>query len=144
MNDFFDDILFSVSILKMKDDNITYQIRGAIYDTYNALGPGLLESVYEEALIYFLNKRGLNVERQVPVPIEVDGHLLETQLRIDLLVERSVIIEIKSVMEIKEVFHLQLLTYLKISGMHRGVLVNFNTADINKSIWNKVNGYDLP
>ena len=128
----------------MKDDNITYQIRGAIYDTYNALGPGLLESVYEETLIYFLNKRGLNVERQVPVPIEVDGHLLETQLRIDLLVERSVIIEIKSVMEIKEVFHLQLLTYLKISGMHRGVLVNFNTADINKSIWNKVNGYNLP
>ena len=121
----------------MKDDNITYQIRGAIYDTYNALGPGLLESVYEETLIYFLNKRGLNVERQVPVPIEVDGHLLETQLRIDLLVERSVIIEIKSVMEIKEVFHLQLLTYLKISGMHRGILVNFNTADINKSIWNK-------
>ena len=129
---------------KMKDDNITYQIRGAIYDTYNALGPGLLESVYEETLIYFLNKRGLNVERQVPVPIEVDGHLLETQLRIDLLVERSVIIEIKSVMEIKEVFHLQLLTYLKISGMHRGILVNFNTADINKSIWNKVNGYNLP
>lgn len=126
----------------MKEDNVTYQIRGAIYDTYNALGPGLLESVYEEALEYFLKKRGLKVERQVPVPIVVDGHLLETKLRIDLLVEQCVIVEIKSVMDMKEVFHLQILTYLRISGLHRGVLVNFNTDNINSSIWNKVNGYN--
>ncbi|MBQ4632441.1 MAG: GxxExxY protein [Prevotella sp.] len=126
----------------MKEDNVTYQIRGAIYDTYNALGPGLLESVYEEALEYFLKKRGLKVERQVPVPIVVDGHLLETELRIDLLVEQCVIVEIKSVMDMKEVFHLQILTYLRISGLHRGVLVNFNTDNINSSIWNKVNGYN--
>lgn len=100
-----------------------------------------MESVYEEALEYFLKKRGLKVERQVPVPIVVDGHLLETELRIDLLVEQCVIVEIKSVMDMKEVFHLQILTYLRIAKLHRGVLVNFNTDDINKSIWNKVNGY---
>ena len=86
----------------MKEYQLTYQIRGAIYDTYNALGPGLLESVYEEALVYFLRKRGLLVERQVQVPLIVDGNFLETQLRIDLLVERRVIIEIKSVLDMRD------------------------------------------
>ena len=114
----------------MKEYQLTYQIRGAIYDTYNALGPGLLESVYEEALVYFLRKRGLLVERQVQVPLIVDGNFLETQLRIDLLVERRIIIEIKSVLDMRDVFHLQLLTYLKLTKLHRGILVNFNTDNI--------------
>ena len=70
----------------MTEDEITYQIRGAIFDTYNALGPGLLESVYEEVLIYYLSKRGLYVERQVEVPIEVDEFILTNTLRLDLLV----------------------------------------------------------
>ena len=105
----------------MKEYQLTYQIRGAIYDTYNALGPGLLESVYEETLVYFLRKRGLLVERQVQVPLIVDGNFLETQLRIDLLVERRVIIEIKSVLDMRDVFHLQLLTYLKLTKLHRGM-----------------------
>ena len=126
----------------MKEYQLTYQIRGAIYDTYNALGPGLLESVYEEALFYFLCKRGLLVERQVQVPLIVDGNFLETQLRIDLLVERRVIIEIKSVLDMRDVFHLQLLTYLKLTKLHRGILVNFNTDNIEESIWVKVNGYN--
>ena len=126
----------------MKEYQLTYQIRGAIYDTYNALGPGLLESVYEEALVYFLCKRGLLVERQVQVPLIVDGNFLETQLRIDLLVERRVIIEIKSVLDMRDVFHLRLLTYLKLTKLHRGILVNFNTDNIEESIWVKVNGYN--
>jgi len=126
----------------MKEHELTYQIRGAIYDTYNALGPGLLEAVYEETLVYFLNKRGLHVDRQVPVPVEVEGQRLETQLRIDLLVERRIIIELKSVLDMREVFHLQLLTYLKLTKLHRGILVNFNTDNIEDSIWTKVNGFD--
>ena len=126
----------------MKEYQLTYQIRGAIYDTYNALGPGLLESVYEETLVYFLCKRGLLVERQVQVPLIVDGNFLETQLRIDLLVERRIIIEIKSVLDMHDVFHLQLLTYLKLTKLHRGILVNFNTENIEESIWVKVNGYN--
>ena len=126
----------------MKEYQLTYQIRGAIYDTYNALGPGLLESVYEETLVYFLCKRGLLVERQVQVPLIVDGNFLETQLRIDLLVERRIIIEIKSVLDMRDVFHLQLLTYLKLTKLHRGILVNFNTDNIEESIWVKVNGYN--
>ena len=126
----------------MKEYELIYQIRGAIYDTYNALGPGLLESVYEETLVYFLNKRGLKIERQVEIPIVVEGNRLNAQMRIDLLVERRIIIEIKSVAEMREVFHLQILTYLKLAKLHRGVLVNFNTVDIDDSIWLKVNGFD--
>ena len=126
----------------MKESELTYQIRGAIYDTYNALGPGLLETVYEETLAYFLAKRGLRVDRQVPVSIEVEGKKLETQLRIDLLVERRVIVELKSVLDMREVFHLQILTYLKLAKLHRGILVNFNTEDIESSIWSKVNGFN--
>ena len=126
----------------MKEHELTYQIRGAIYDTYNALGPGLLEAVYEEILVYFLNKRGLHVDRQVSVPVEVEGQRLETQLRIDLLVERRIIIELKSVLDMRDVFHLQLLTYLKLTKLHRGILVNFNTDNIEDSIWTKVNGFD--
>ena len=126
----------------MREYEIIYQIRGAIYDTYNTLGPGLLEAVYEEALVYFLVKRGLRVDRQVEVPIEIEGHRLKNQMRLDILVEHRVIIEIKSVIDMREVFHLQLLTYLKLTKLHRGVLVNFNTDSINDSIWLKVNGFD--
>ena len=126
----------------MKESELTYQIRGAIYDTYNALGPGLLEIVYEETLAYFLTKRGLKVDRQVPVSIEVEGKQLETQLRIDLLVERRIIVELKSVLDMREVFHLQILTYLKLAKLHRGILVNFNTDNIENSIWSKVNGFN--
>ena len=126
----------------MREKELTYQVRGAIFDTYNALGPGLLEAVYEEALAYFLTKRGLRVDRQVSVPVEVDGTRLETQLRIDLLVERRIIVELKSVLDMREVFHLQLLTYLKLTKLYRGVLVNFNTDDIESAIWLKANLYN--
>ena len=127
----------------MTENEITYAIRGAIFDTYNALGPGLLESVYEEAMLHFLKKRGLRVERQVSVPVVVDGRRLATDLRIDLLVERRVVVELKSVLEMKDVFHLQLLSYLRLAKLRRGILVNFNTSDLRSSIWTKVNGYDV-
>ena len=114
----------------MTDNQITYQIRGAIYDVYKALGPGLLESVYEEAMVYELQKRGLSVERQKDVPIYYDGHLLKTPLRVDLLVEGRVVIELKSVQEMREVFWKQTLTYLKLLNLKVGILVNFNVDDI--------------
>ncbi len=123
----------------MTDNEITYEIRGAIYDVYKALGPGLLESVYEEALTYELEKRGLKVERQKEVPIIYDGHRLNTQLRLDLLVEDSVIVELKSVEEMKKVFHKQLLTYLRLLDKRVGLLVNFNTNNILESIERIVN-----
>ena len=112
------------------ENDITYQIRGAIYEVYKALGPGLLESVYEEALTYELQKRGLKVERQKEVPIHYDGQLLSTALRLDMLVEDKVIIELKSVSEMKDVFYKQTLTYCKLLNKKLGILVNFNVNDI--------------
>jgi GxxExxY protein len=98
----------------MTIDDVTYQIRGAIYDVYKTLGPGLLESVYEEALCFELEQRGLTVERQKMVPINYKGHVLRTELRLDIIVEDAVIIELKSVEEMKNLFAKQLLTYLRL------------------------------
>ncbi len=123
----------------MTDNEITYEIRGAIYDVYKTLGPGLLESVYEEALVYELQKRGLKVERQVNVPINYKDVILKTELRLDLLVEEQVIVELKSVEEMKKVFSKQLLTYLRLLDKRVGLLVNFNTDNILLSIDRIVN-----
>lgn len=125
----------------MTENQISYQIRGAIYDVYKNLGPGLLEGVYEEALTYELKKRGLKVERQLEVPIKYEGQLLKTSLRLDMLIEGKVIIELKSVREMHDVFFKQTRTYLRLMGLKLGILVNFNTADIlDESIFRVVNG----
>ncbi len=125
----------------MTENQISYQIRGAIYDVYKNLGPGLLESVYEEALTYELKKRGLKVDRQLEVPIKYDGQLLKTALHLDMLVEDKVIIELKSVKDMQEVFFKQTRTYLRLMGLKLGILVNFNTNDIlEDSIFRVVNG----
>ena len=127
--------------ISMTENEISYQIRGAIYNVYKELGPGLLESVYEEALVYELQKRGLSVERQLDVPIHYDGHLLKTPLRLDMMVEGKVIVELKSVKELQDVFFKQTRTYLRLKGLKLGILVNFNTDDIlNNSIHRVING----
>ena len=123
----------------MTDNELTYEIRGAIFDVYNELGPGLLESVYEEALAFELNERGLKVERQVEVPIIYKDNKLRTPLRLDLLVENQVIVELKSVEEMKPVFAKQLLTYLRLLDKRVGLLVNFNTSNLRDSIKRIVN-----
>ena len=118
----------------MTDNEITYQIRGAIFDVYSTLGPGLLESVYEEALVFELLQRGLKVTRQMEVPILYKGNSLKTPLRLDLLVEDQVIVELKSVEEMKPVFAKQLLTYLRLLEKRVGLLVNFSSEDIRAGI----------
>ena len=125
----------------MTENEISYKIIGAIYKVYNQLGPGLLESVYEAALCYQLRKDGLKVDSQVKFDVVYDGQVLPVDFRLDILVEDKVVIELKSVSEMKDVFHKQLLTYLRISKKHLGILVNFTTSDIRKSIFRKVNGY---
>ena len=122
----------------MTENEISYEIRGAIFDVYNKLGPGLLESVYEIAMASELRKRGLKVERQVRVPVVYDEEVVEDAFRLDLLVEGKVVIELKSVLEMKNVFFLQLLAYLKLTGKHLGLLVNFNTDDIAHSIHRRI------
>ena len=117
----------------MTDNDITYEIRGAIFDVYNELGPGLLESVYEEALAFELEQRGLEVVRQMEVPIMYKGNELKTPLRLDLMVNDRVIIELKSVEDMKPVFT-KLLTYLRLLDKHVGILVNFNTSNLRDSI----------
>ncbi len=130
---------FTVDRFKYKEENdLSYTIIGAIYNVYNNLGPGLLESVYESALTYELKKRDLKVERQIEVPILYDGKRIDTDLRLDMLVEDLVIVELKSVLEMKDVFYLQIDTYLKLTGKHLGLLVNFNTDDIVHSIHRRV------
>ena len=126
--------------MNMTENQISYQIRGAIFDVYNELGPGLLESVYEEAMVFELKKRGLSIQRQLEVPILYKGERLSTDLRLDLLVEDSVIVELKSVSELQDVHYKQLLTYLKLTKKKLGILVNFNTDDIQYDIKRVVNG----
>lgn len=124
----------------MTENEISYQIRGAIYDVYNSLGPGLLENVYEAALIVELrDHRSLNVKQQEPMDVYYKGTKLNVDYRLDLIVEDKVIIELKSVEEMKKVFFLQLKTYLKIADKRLGILVNFNCEDINSNIWRIVN-----
>lgn len=123
----------------MSVNEISYQIRGAIYDVYKDLGPGLLESVYEEALCFELQQRGLKVERQKQVPIIYKENVLKTELRLDILVEDEVIVELKSVEEMKKVFGKQLLTYLRLLDKRLGILVNFNTDNILNAITRVVN-----
>ncbi len=124
----------------MKENDISYIIRGSIFKVFNSLGPGLLESAYEAALMYEISKEGLEVRSQVELPLIYNDKKLDVGYRIDLLVENKVIIEIKSVENLAEVHHKQILTYLKLSGKKLGILVNFNCVDINKSIFRKVNG----
>jgi GxxExxY protein len=123
----------------MSENEISYLIRGAIFNVYNKLGPGILESAYEKALIYELKTLGLRVESQVPQQLYYNAVCLDVGYRLDLLIENKVIIEIKSVENLAEVHHKQLLTYLKLSKMRLGILVNFNSDNISKSIFRKVN-----
>ncbi len=124
----------------MDENDISYKIRGAIYDVYNGLGAGLLESVYVAALECELLTLGLQVRRELPVPVYYKNIKLELGFRLDLLIENKVIIEVKSVENIAAVHHKQLLTYLKITELKLGILVNFNVSNIKDGIFRKVNG----
>jgi GxxExxY protein len=118
----------------MEENDITYLIRGCIFAVYKNLGPGLLESVYEAALIYELKKQNLEVKSQVVLPVFYDDIILEVGFRLDILVEEKIIIEVKSVQELSKLHFKQLLTYLKLSDKKLGILVNFNCENITDNI----------
>lgn len=124
----------------MTENEISYIVRGCIFKVYNNLGPGLLESAYEAALFYEIQKEELSVKQQAPMPMIYDTIKVDVGYRLDLVVEQKVIVEVKSVELLLEVHHKQILTYLKLSGMKLGLLVNFNTDDIRQNIFRKVNG----
>jgi GxxExxY protein len=122
------------------DENaISYEIRRAAFKVHTALGPGLLESVYELALAFELRQIGLRVETQIALPVLYAGQRLDGGYRLDLLVERKVIVELKSVDAILPVHHKQLLTYLKLSGLKLGQLINFNVDSLKDHMHRLVN-----
>ena len=123
----------------MTENEISYKIRGCIFEVYNQLCPGLLESVYQHILRSELEKQGLVVKMEVALPVIYDDKKFDIGFRLDLLVNEKVIIEIKSVEKLAEVHHKQVITYLKLSNIKLGILVNFNSEDISKSIYRKVN-----
>lgn len=111
-------------------DDLTGAIIGAAIEVHRSLGPGLLESAYEACLLYELQLRGLIVEQQKPLPIFYKDVMLDCGYRLDLVVEGKVIVEIKSVAAIEPIHNAQLLSYLKLSGCKRGLLINFNVKKL--------------
>ncbi|REC50045.1 GxxExxY protein [Chryseobacterium pennipullorum] len=124
----------------MKENEISFYIRKSIFSVYNELGPGLLEKVYERVLAYELENNGLRVQTQVSVNVKFKDVFIDSSFIADMIVEDKVIIEVKAVTEISNIHHQQLLTYLKLTNLKLGILVNFNTDHIDKSIFRKING----
>jgi len=118
----------------MDQNKLTYDIIGCAYKVHSKLGPGLLESAYEVCLEYELLKVGFNVNRQVALPVIYDEIKLDAGYRIDLIVNDSVIIEIKSVDALASIHTAQVLTYLKLADKKLGLLINFNETDLKKGI----------
>lgn len=114
----------------MNENELSNLIIGCAIEVHRTLGPGLLESVYENCLLYELEEKGIFVERQVELPIEYKDKNLEVGYKIDLLVENKVIIELKSVKEIQPIHVAQLMTYLKLSDKKLGLLINFNEVKL--------------
>lgn len=110
----------------------------AAYTVHSYLGPGLLESVYQVCYVQELQKRKLFVESQVPVPIYYDGEKLEKELVLDILLEKSVIVELKAVESINPVFEAQLLSYMKLSNISLGYLINFNVPHLKDGIRRRI------
>jgi GxxExxY protein len=122
-------------------DSITGAIVDAAMRVHTALGPGMLESVYEKCLKHELTKRGLRVETELWLPVIYDGVKIEGGYRIDLLVEKEVLVELKVVEQILEVHKAQLLSYLKLSDKRVGLLINFNVVHLRDGIRRLVNNY---
>lgn len=118
----------------MEINKITETIIGCAIEVHKVLGPGLLESAYEECLFFELQKSGLHVERQKPVPVVYKEIKLECGYRIDLLVENTVVVELKTVEMFNPVHEAQILTYLKFSNKSLGLLINFNVTLLKNGI----------
>ena len=117
------------------DRSYTYKILGCVYEVYKQLGPGLLESIYEQAMIRELTMQGFAVKNQVQVPVYYKGELICPDLRLDLIIDDKIILELKSVVEYRKLFEKQLLTYLRLMNCELGYVINFNTEEIKDDIY---------
>ncbi|MFL9833249.1 GxxExxY protein [Chryseobacterium terrae] len=123
----------------MTENELSYKIIGAALEVHKTLGSGLLESAYEAVLAYELKELGLKVERQLLLPLKYKNELIDNAYRIDLMIENKIIIEVKSVVEIHPIFYSQVLTYLKLTDIKLGLLINFNIPLIKDGIHRIVN-----
>ncbi len=123
------------------NDPLSYKVIGCALEVHKTLGPGLLESIYEKALLYELATNGLKTQRQVPVKIDYKGVNLGEGFRMDILVEDQLVIELKSVGELTPVHYKQLLTYLKMTGRKVGLLINFNVENLMEGVHRVVNNF---
>ena len=123
---------------KLRYEDLTKEIIGAAIEVHKAVGPGLLEGVYEECLCHELKLRNMNFERQLIVPVTYKGVTLDCGYRLDLLVEGTVILELKSVDRIHPIFEAQLLTYMRLLQKPVGLLINFNVPILRSGIVRKV------
>lgn len=124
----------------LSENEISRIILDCSFKIHSQLGPGIFESIYEEVLFYELQKEGLDVKRQFPIAVKWDNHTMEMGFKADLIVEDKVIIELKSVESLQAVHKKQLLTYLKLSDIKLGLLINFNENLLKNGIKRIVNG----
>jgi len=124
-----------------RGDEITEKIIGACIEIHKVIGPGLLESAYEECLCFELSKAGLIFERQKPLPVVYKSVRLDCGYRLDLVVENCVVVELKAVENLMAVHEAQVLTYLKLSGLHVGLLINFNVPVLKQGVKRIVNNF---
>jgi GxxExxY protein len=118
----------------LKANDVTHAIIGAAIEVHRILGPGLLESAYEQCICQELMLRGISFERQYPLPVEYKGLLLDCGYRLDLLVEKMVVVEIKAVEALLPIHDAQVLTYLRIGGWKVGLLINFNVPVLKQGV----------
>ena len=123
------------------DRDYTHKLLGCAYAVHSALGPGLLESVYEKALCYELQSQGFEVRQQVPVKVKYRDIFLDLNLQLDIIVDNSVILELKSVAELLPVHKKQLLTYMRLTGTKLGYIINFNEYSLKDGIERIVNDF---
>lgn len=126
---------------KKEVTDLSYKIVGCAIKVHKELGPGLLESIYEKCLKYELEKNGFNVKQQLVVKLKYDELIFDSDLKVDLLVNDSVVIELKSVEKLMPVHEAQLLTYMKILKRPQGLLINFNTTNITSELKPLVNEF---
>ncbi|MFN3997416.1 GxxExxY protein [Algoriphagus sp.] len=120
---------------------LSYEITGCAITVHKALGPGLLESIYEKCLCFELEKNGFEVQQQFPITINYEGNLIDSELKLDLLVEDTIIVELKTVKELLPVHSAQLLSYMKLLKKPQGLLFNFYSDNITKCMKPFINEY---
>jgi GxxExxY protein len=120
--------------IEMPIDELTHRIIGAAVEVHSVLGPGLLESVYQECLTAELRRRQLDVERERHVPLKYKGQLIQSQLKLDLLVEGRVVVEVKAVDRLHPIHQAQVVTYLKLTSCAAGLLMNFNSIVLKSGL----------